>query len=317
MSFQGSLAELPLPDVIQLVSSSGKTGCFHLTDGDIKGQIFIHEGKIVHAQVEDLSGEEAVYQLAIWSRGEFFFETGAAVAANTITKTNTNLLMEAARRLDEWRVLQKKVPSMDLVPEFVIPEGREGQINLNTSEWLILSKIDGRRSIKAIANASSHSTFDACKILYGLIATNLIRLKEAPAAAAPRTPPAPVQAPPPAASAPASSVAPPTPTASGPETRPPNAPLPRQATIPPGSMTQAGTELVQRLLKIRDTANALLGAGGEAVVQKHVVAARLAIERGAGIEVVEQAIQQIAAAAAILKGPQATDIVLERLRATR
>ena len=161
MSFQGSLAELALPDVIQLVSSSGKTGCFHLTDGTVKGQIYILEGRIVHAQVEDLSGEEAVYQLAIWSRGEFFFETGATMAANTITKTNTNLLMEAARRLDEWRVLQRKVPSMDLIPEFVIPEGREGQINLNTSEWLILSKIDGRRSIKAIANASGNSDWNA------------------------------------------------------------------------------------------------------------------------------------------------------------
>ena len=307
MSFQGSLSELPLPDVVQLVSSSGKTGCFHLTDGDIKGQIYIHEGKIVHAQVEDLSGEEAVYQLAIWSKGEFFFETGASVAANTITKTNTNLLMEAARRLDEWRVLQKKVPSMDLVPEFVIPEGREGQINLNTSEWLILSKIDGRRSIKAIANASSHSTFDACKILYGLIATNLIRLKEPASAPAPPRPHAP--APVPAGPAPA--------TGTGPNARPAMASLPRQATIPPGSMPQASLEFIQRLLRIRDTAVALLGAGGEAVVQKHVIAARLAIERGAGAEVVEQAIQQIAAAAAVIKGPQATDIVLERLRATR
>ncbi len=306
MSFQGSLSELPLPDVIQLVSSSGKTGCFHLTDGDIKGQIYIHEGKIVHAQVEDLSGEEAVYQLAIWSRGEFFFETGAAVAANTIAKTNTNLLMEAARRLDEWRVLQKKVPSMELVPEFVIPEGREGQINLNTSEWLILSKIDGRRSIKAIANASSHSTFEACKILYGLIATNLIRLKEPLGGPAPR--PAAAAAAPPAL-APGSGT--------GATVRPANAILPRQATLPPGTMSPAGVELVQRLIKIRDTANALLGAGGEAVVQKHVVAARLAIERGAGVEVIEQAIEQIASAAATLKGPQATDIVLERLRAAR
>lgn len=312
MSFQGSLSELPLPDVIQLVSSSGKTGCFHLTDGDIKGQIYIQEGRIVHAQVEDLSGEEAVYQLAIWSRGEFFFETGAAIAANTITKTNTNLLMEAARRLDEWRVLQKKVPSMELVPEFVIPEGREGQINLNTSEWLILSKIDGRRSIKAIANASSHSTFEACKILYGLIATNLIRLKEPPAAPAPR-PPAPAAAP--SLSASTASAMPGTGT--GPTNRPPNAVLPRQATIPPGNLPPASLELVQRLIRIRDTANALLGTGGEAVVQKHVVAARLAIERGAGVEVIEQAIQQIASAAAVLKGPQATDIVLERLRAAR
>jgi hypothetical protein len=310
MSFQGSLSELPLPDVVQLVSSSGKTGCFHLTDGDIKGQIYIQEGRIVHAQVEDLSGEEAMYQLAIWSKGEFFFETGATVAANTITKTNTNLLMEAARRLDEWRVLQKKVPSMDLVPEFVIPEGREGQINLNTSEWLILSKIDGRRSIKAIANASGHSTFEACKILYGLIATNLIRLKEPPAAPAPRP-----SAPAPSLSASTTSATPGTGT--GPTPRPANAPLPRQATIPPGSMTQASLELIARLVKIRDTANALLGAGGEAVVQKHVVAARLAIERGAGLEVIEQAIQQIASAAAVLKGPQATEIVLERLRAVR
>ncbi|MEO8361255.1 MAG: DUF4388 domain-containing protein [Vicinamibacteria bacterium] len=314
MSFQGSLSELPLPDVIQLVSSSGKTGCFHLTDADIKGQIYIQEGRIVHAQVEDLSGEEAVYQLAIWSRGEFFFETGASVAANTITKTNTNLLMEAARRLDEWRVLQKKVPSMDLVPEFVIPEGREGQINLNTSEWLILSKIDGRRSIKAIANASSHSTFDACKILYGLIATNLIRLKEAPAAPAhrPTPPPAPSSAPAQTGTAASTSSA-----GTGPTSRPATASLPRQATIPPGSLSQASIELVQRLMRVRDTANALLGASGEPVVQKHVVAARMAIERGAGVEVLEQAIQQIATAAAALKGPQATDIVLDRLRAVR
>jgi hypothetical protein len=303
MSFQGSLAELPLPDVIQLVSSSGKTGCFHLTDGDIKGQICIQEGRIVHAQVEDLSGEEAVYQLAIWSRGEFFFETGATVAANTITKTNTNLLMEAARRLDEWRVLQKKVPSMDLVPEFVIPEGREGQINLNTSEWLILSKIDGRRSIKAIANASSHSTFEACKILYGLIATNLIRLKEGPAAPPVR----------PAAPTPTGAAA----TGTGPTGRPANAPLPRQATMPPGSLPAASLELLHRLIRIRDTASALLGASGDTLVLKHVVAARLAIERGAGVEAVEQAIQEIAAAAALIKGPQATDIVLERLRAAR
>ena len=67
----------------------------------------------------------------------------------TITKSNTNLLMEAARRLDEWRVLSKKIPSIDMVPEFVVQENRDGQINLNTSEWLILSKIDGQRSVKS------------------------------------------------------------------------------------------------------------------------------------------------------------------------
>src|SRR5271169_5651317 len=178
MAFQGSLAELHLPDIIQLISVSGKSGVFHLSDGALKGQIYLNEGKIVHAQLEEVSGEEAVYALAIWSRGDFKFEPGSGTEVKTISKSNTNLLMEAARRLDEWRVLSKKIPSTDLIPEFVVLDNREGQINLNTSEWLILSKIDGTRSIKGIAGAGGLSVFDAAKILYGLVATGLIRLKE-------------------------------------------------------------------------------------------------------------------------------------------
>src|SRR5881409_4404796 len=131
----------------------------------------------------------------MWNQGDVQFNPGEEAERQTIMKSNTNLLMEAARRLDEWRVLSKKIPSVDLVPEFVVQENREGQINLNTSEWLILSKIDGQRSVKAIAQASGLSVFDASKILYGLIATGLIRLRDrsapptaaAPPAARPRT----------------------------------------------------------------------------------------------------------------------------------
>ena len=182
MAFQGSLAELHLPDIIQLVSVSGKTGVFHLVDGHLKGQIYLQEGRIVHATLDEVTGEEAVYALAIWNKGDFKFEPAPPSEIKTISKSNTNLLMEAARRLDEWRVLQKKIPSVEMIPEFVVQESREGQINLNTSEWLILSKIDSHRSVKAIAQASGLSVFDAAKILYGLIATGLIRLRERPTA---------------------------------------------------------------------------------------------------------------------------------------
>jgi uncharacterized protein DUF4388 len=178
MAFQGSLAELHLPDIIQLVSVSGKSGVFQLVDGPHQGQIYLHDGKIVHAQLGDTAGEEAVYALSIWSQGDFKFEHGVATEQRTISKSNTNLLMEAARRLDEWRVLSKKIPSTDHIPEFVVQEHREGQINLNTSEWLILSKIDGKRSIKQMAGASGLSVFDVAKILYGLVATGLIRLRD-------------------------------------------------------------------------------------------------------------------------------------------
>lgn len=178
MAFQGSLAELHLPDIVQLMSVSGKTGVFLLSDGPREGRIYLRDGQIVHAEIEDAQGEEAVYALAIWSQGEFRFDLGATTDVKSVTKSNTNLLMEAARRLDEWRVLSKKIPSIEMVPEFVVLDGREGQINLNTGEWLILSKIDGSRSIRQIAAACSLPAFDAAKMLYGLVSTGLIRLKE-------------------------------------------------------------------------------------------------------------------------------------------
>jgi Domain of unknown function (DUF4388) len=286
MAFQGSLAELHLPDIIQLVSVSGKTGVFRLSDGANHGDIWLHEGRIVHAEHEDLSGEEAVYSLAIWRSGEFRFEAGVAAPRQSIQKTNTNLLMEAARRLDEWRVLSKKIPSVELVPDFVILNSREGQINLNTMEWLLLSKIDGQRSVKQIAAATGMGVFDAAKLLYGLVATNLIRLKEkgAPAAERPPLPAAPVPRPP------------------GPGAPPP----PRLPAPAPPALT--------RLARLRDECVALLGPVGETVVQKHYLRARAKIERGAGPEAIEEAVQQIARAAGILKGSAVADAVLQLLK---
>jgi hypothetical protein len=284
MAFQGSLAELHLPDIIQLISVSGKTGVFNLVDGALRGQIYLNEGKIVHAQLEEASGEEAVYALAIWSQGEFKFEPGVATDQKTINKSNTNLLMEAARRLDEWRVLSKKIPSTDLIPEFVILENREGQINLNTMEWLILSKIDGHRSIKAIATGGGISPFDVSKILYGLIAAGLIRLKEPPKA--PTAPPAPV------------------------------VPLPRPNNER-AAAERAGVELMGKLNRMRDVCNSLLGNVGESVVNKHYLKAKSEIEKGAGFEAIEEAIGQITRAASILKGPSVTENLAEQLKAIR
>ena len=303
MAFQGSLAELHLPDIIQLVSVSGKTGVFHLVDGHLKGQIYLQEGRIVHATLDEVTGEEAVYALAIWNKGDFKFEPAPPSEIKTISKSNTNLLMEAARRLDEWRVLQKKIPSVEMIPEFVVQESREGQINLNTSEWLILSKIDAHRSVKAIAQASGLSVFDASKILYGLIATGLIRLRERPAGPAGGA----------AAAAPAAGAAP-----AKPRTGTfPAMPAGHAAAPAPPPPAAVSPELMTRLIKVRDVCNHVLGAVGESVVNKHYVKAKSELEHGAGVEAIEEAINQIARATSILKGPSTTDALLEQLKTVR
>jgi len=177
MAFQGSLKELPLPDIIQLVSVSGKTGVFVLQSGSQEGNIYLRDGEIVHAVAGDLEGEEAVYELAIWQEGDFSFKPGAETEKHTIKKSNTNLLMEAARRIDEWQVLSKRIPSTRLIPAFT-NQGSSTSVSFTPHEWAVICKIDERRSIEELASVLGMSAFEVCKLLYGLVTAGLIELRE-------------------------------------------------------------------------------------------------------------------------------------------
>src|SRR5258708_31585146 len=146
MAFQGSLKELPLPDIIQLVSVSGKTGKFSLSRDHDRGYIYLKNGQMVHATVGELVGEEAIYALAIWNQGEFQFNPSEEPDRQTITKSNTNLLMEAARRLDEWRAPSEKNPAADHLPALMTRQDRPPQHTLNPQGWAPLTANHAHRS---------------------------------------------------------------------------------------------------------------------------------------------------------------------------
>jgi hypothetical protein len=174
MSLQGSLSELPLPDVIQLVSVSGKTGAFEIQREHETGSIFLRDGQIVDAMLGHLRGDAAVYEMAIWSQGFFVFRPGEETDEVTIHISNANLMMEAARRLDEWRVLSRKIPSLDLVPYFTTREKGADQVTLSPQEWILVTRINGKRSIEEIANQLGWTPFDVSKLLFGMVTTSLV-----------------------------------------------------------------------------------------------------------------------------------------------
>jgi len=250
---------------------------FHLKREDHLGRIYLKDGQIVHAVLDEIKGEEAVYELAIWNDGEFNFEPDVEPDTKSINKSNTNLLMEAARRLDEWRVLSRKIPSLDLIPEFVSDQGQErGQIQLNTSEWLILAKINGKSDVRTIAKACNLPVFDVCKVLYGLVTHRLVALK---------TPPAHPQ----------------------PETTADKAAVQEQT-------SPSKENLLLLLDKIRNICNSTLGKQGEALVDKEYEKARMDIERGLGMGAIQQAVTQIARASSVIKGPSTTELLLDQLK---
>jgi hypothetical protein len=181
MAFQGSLDELPLPDILQLVAVSGKTGSFTIRNERAVGRIYISDGQIVHAELGTLEGEEAVYELAIWREGDFEFTPGENDNPTTISKSNTSLLIEAARRLDEWQVLAKRVPSTRMVPVFT-EEGGATTVSLSPQEWAVVRRIDESRTIEEIAVAMNEPPFEVAKVLYGMITHGLIGLRESQSA---------------------------------------------------------------------------------------------------------------------------------------
>ncbi|MEO8430478.1 MAG: DUF4388 domain-containing protein [Acidobacteriota bacterium] len=176
MSFQGSIQELPVPDIIQLVSVSGKTGMFTLVRGNERGYIYLKNGQMVHARLGDLTGEEAVYALAIWNSGDFQFTPSEEAETATIDKSNTSLLMESARRLDEWKVLSRKIPGVEFVPTFVQRNAAE-PVTLSPLEWNLTIRIDGKKTLEEIARASDSSSFETAKVLYGLVTAGLVEMR--------------------------------------------------------------------------------------------------------------------------------------------
>src|SRR5450756_1372207 len=169
MSFQGSLNELPLSDIVQLVAVSGKTGMFSMTRASEKGYVYLQNGHITHAKLGEVEGEDAIYALALWNQGTFQFSPGVESEVRTITRSNTNLLMEAARRSDEWKILSKKIPGTEFVPVLAVRERMSEPVTLTPQEWLVVARTDGHRTIEEIARLAKLSPFDIAKTFYGLV----------------------------------------------------------------------------------------------------------------------------------------------------
>jgi len=193
MSFQGSLSDLPLSDIVQLVAVSGKTGMFSLTRASEHGLVYLQNGQITHARMGEIEGEDAIYALALWTGGTFQFSPGVESERQTINRSNTNLLMEAARRSDEWKILSKKIPSTDAVPRLVASDRLTGPITLTPQEWIVVTRCDGRATIDEIARALKKSSFDVAKTLFGLVTAALVEVARP---AAPVPPPRPGALPP-------------------------------------------------------------------------------------------------------------------------
>jgi len=155
------------------------------------GEILLELGALGRPELEShmrLQIEEAVYYLFTWTSGTFNFEAGVRPEQEDfLVRINPEyLLLEGARRVDEWSLIEKKIPSFDLI--FSVDPAHIGDSapELSPEQRRLLPLLDGTRDVQTVIDASGLVEFEVGKALYGLITAGFAHRVGTSAAAAPK-----------------------------------------------------------------------------------------------------------------------------------
>jgi tetratricopeptide (TPR) repeat protein len=126
--------------------------------------------------------EDVVFTMLGWSEGYFVFEEcpAASIPRETDLRISVeHLLLEGARRIDEWSRIQGRVAHVGVIPRLAPPASEEaGSLSLSPFEWRVLSAADGERDVRDIALALGAAEFDVARSLFGLASAGVVVLRD-------------------------------------------------------------------------------------------------------------------------------------------
>jgi hypothetical protein len=165
-----------------------------------------------------------VYRLFRWKDGDYHFSQETTIEYdrdNVVPISAESILMEGARMIDEWPIIEKRIRSVDMIfrrkgagQEIVVvggdnveevdfdspaptsrkktkPGGVADKIRISEDEKQVYDLLDGKRTVAEIIEMSRVSEFDTSKALYELLTRDLIeevRVQRAVAAAVEQAP---------------------------------------------------------------------------------------------------------------------------------
>lgn len=115
-SMSGSIEEIPLPDLLQLLGTSKKNGVLVIrTEGDV-GKVHLQKGIVHYATInhlEELTPLKAMFRMLSWTTGMFDLEPPEDQPfPNPIDMSVQGILMEGLRQMDELNEIKNKLPKL-------------------------------------------------------------------------------------------------------------------------------------------------------------------------------------------------------------
>jgi CheY-like chemotaxis protein len=107
---EGSLSQLAIPDLLQILAMNRRSGRLMLTRGVERGEIHVGDGRPMNARTGVVEGEKALFRLLSWTEGSFSFTPGAPPSNPRINRGMDDALLEGMRQADEVGRLLPSLP---------------------------------------------------------------------------------------------------------------------------------------------------------------------------------------------------------------
>lgn len=169
---QGNIEEIPLPDLLQLLSTSRKSGVLVLRSEWGTGRLYLRKGQIYYANVDesfDVSPRKAVFRMLTWDKGLFELEPpDDRQVMEELQDSTEGLLMEGMRQLDEFRELSSKLPPFEAIvsiPRPLAPKLRD----LKPQELDLIQTALDEATVQQIIDRSPQTDLDTAQALLSLL----------------------------------------------------------------------------------------------------------------------------------------------------
>ena len=177
--FRGSLAEIRLESVLQLLSSTRKSGLLVLRFGKATGRIFLQDGRVYYACMEDwldVDPRKVFFRLLRWNSGSFELEkSDVRVFANPINDSTDALLLEGLHQLDELAHLSATLPALEATVSLVMPlPSRLSELGKSDLDFLQL--VIEMSTVQRVLDHFPGTDFEGYAYLQGMVTRNLLKI---------------------------------------------------------------------------------------------------------------------------------------------
>jgi hypothetical protein len=177
-SMSGQIEEVPIPDLLQLFSTSKKNGVLTVTTPEHEGRIYLRQGRIYYALIDgdpSLGPRKSFFRIIGWDSGAF--ELGPPDEAEfsvELDESTEALLMEGLRQLDELRKIEGELPPRQEKLALAVP--LQAQLReLTPAQLDVLQAAINAPSVGAVLDRSPMTDRDAVEALLHLIKNDYLR----------------------------------------------------------------------------------------------------------------------------------------------